>query len=420
MGVARCNTLSELCETLKLFHKFRALKGDKISLMGPSGGDMAMIGDMSDKLSINYSPIPKDIVKKLKKINHKGVIISNPFDLQTYNWNDPVSIKKTFDLMFKANFNLVGLMLDFPNIEECDIIEWNNIVDKFLLSSKGKNKQGIIFSSLPDTFPKEIREKCLKAGVVPLQGLNETLFAIHSSILIGKAWSKYNKIKIFKPADKNYNLPKTYSEYDSKKILNKYGISIPKSIISPASKVLRNYKKINYPLVLKINSKNILHKTEINGVFTNINSKIELRRSLKHLSKIGEEILIEKMIKDKVIEMIVGIKIDDQFGPVIIIGAGGEYTELFQDSVTLLMPLTKSIILKAINNLKICKLLKGYRGKPKGDINALTNTIMKLAKFAEKNASKLIEVDINPLIIRPKNKGVIAADALIHYLDEIN
>jgi len=60
--------------------------------------------------------------------------------------------------MFKANFNLVGLMLDFPNIEECDIIEWNNIVDKFLLSSKGKNKQGIIFSSLPDTFPKEIRE----------------------------------------------------------------------------------------------------------------------------------------------------------------------------------------------------------------------------------------------------------------------
>ena len=420
MGVARCNTLSELCETLKLFHKFRALKGDKIAFMGPSGGDMAMIGDMSDKLSINYSPIPKEIIKKLKKVNHKGVIVSNPFDLQTYNWNDPESIKKTFDLMFKANFNLIGLMLDFPNIEECDIIEWNNIVDKFLLSSKGKNKQGVIFSSLPDTFPKEIREKCLKAGVVPLQGLNETLFAIHSSILIGKAWSKYNKIKIFKPANKNHNLPKTYSEYDSKKILNKYGISIPKSIISPVSKVIRNYKKINYPLVMKINSKNIFHKTEVNGVFTNINSKIEILRSLKHLSKFGEEILIEKMIEDNIIEMIVGIKIDDQFGPVIVIGAGGEYTELLKDSVTLLMPLTKSIILKAINNLKISKLLKGYRGKPKADINALTNTIMKLAKFAEKNSSKLIEVDINPLIVRTKNKGVVAVDALIHYLDEIN
>ena len=420
MGVARCNTLSELCETLKLFHKFRALKGNKIAIMGPSGGDMAMIGDMSDKLSINYSPIPKDIVRKLKKVNHKGVIVSNPFDLQTYNWNDPESIKKTFDLMFKANFNLVGLMLDFPNIDECDIIEWKNIVDKFLLSAKGKNKQGVIFSSLPDTFPKELREKCLKVGVVPLQGLNESLFAIHSSILIGQAWSKHNKIKIFKPNDKNFNLPKTYSEYDSKKILNKYGINIPKLIVTTSSKVITNYIKINFPLVMKINSKNIFHKTEVNGVFTNINSKIEIHRSLKHLSKLGKEILIEKMIKDKIIEMIVGIKIDDQFGPVIVIGAGGEHTELFEDTVTLLMPLTKTIVLKAINNLKISKLLKGYRGKPKADINALVSTIIKLAKFAEKNASKLIEVDINPLIVRPKNKGVVAADALIHYLDEIN
>ena len=133
---------------------------------------------------------------------------------------------------------------------------------------------------------------------------------------------------------------------------------------------------------MKINSKNIFHKTEVNGVFTNNNSKIEIHRSLKHLSKLGKEILIEKMIKDKIIEMIVGIKIDDQFGPVIVIGAGGEYTELFEDSVTLLMPLTKTIVLKAINNLKISKLLKGYRGKPKADINALVNTIMKLAKFA--------------------------------------
>ena len=83
------------------------------------------------------------------------------------------------------------------------------------------------------------------------------------------------------------------------------------------------------------------------------------------------------------------------------------------------MPLTKSIVLDAINSLKISKLLYGYRGKAKGDINALIETILKLGKFAEKNASSLIEVDINPLIISTKGKGVIAADALIHYLEEI-
>ena len=88
--------------------------------------------------------------------------------------------------------------------------------------------------------------------------------------------------------------------------------------------------------------------------------------------------------------------------------------------MTLLLPLKRSIVLNAINNLKISKLLNGYRGKAKGDIKSLVETILKLGKFAEKNASSLVEVDINPLIISSKGKGVIAADALIHYLDEIN
>ena len=83
------------------------------------------------------------------------------------------------------------------------------------------------------------------------------------------------------------------------------------------------------------------------------------------------------MIQDKIAEMIIGIKIDNQFGPVIIIGSGGIYTELVRDSVTLLLPLTKNIILKAINKLKIIKLLKGYRGKPKGDIGDLSSNNFK-------------------------------------------
>ena len=419
LGAARCNTLAELCETLKLFHTIGVLKGNKIAIMGPSGGDMAMAGDKSEGLAINYSPIPKKIVKNLEKVNHKGVIISNPFDLQTYNWNDPKSLRKTFDLMFKANFDLIGLMLDFPNVEDCDITEWEDIVDEYILSAKLKKKRAAIIASLPETLPKHIRDKCLKSGIVPLQGLKESLYAIHCSILTGQAWSKFNLLKVFKSNNKIRSLKKTYSEYQSKKILRGYGIGIPKSILSNIKQAVADSKKIGFPLVMKINSNQILHKTEIKGVFTNINSETEIKKSLKHLSKLGNEILIEKMIQDQVTEMIIGIKIDDQFGPVIIVGSGGIYTELMNDSVTLLLPLKKSIIIKSINDLKISKLLKGLRGKPKGDIQATVQAIMKLGKFAEKNASRLIEVDINPLIVRPKGKGVVAADALIHYLEDI-
>ena len=419
LGATRCNTLAELCETLKLFHTIGVLKGNKIAIMGPSGGDMAMAGDKSEGLAINYSPIPKKIVKNLEKVNHKGVIISNPFDLQTYNWNDPKSLRKTFDLMFKANFDLIGLMLDFPNVEDCDITEWEDIVDEYILSAKLKKKRAAIIASLPETLPKHIRDKCLKSGIVPLQGLKESLYAIHCSILTGQAWSKFNLLKVFKSNNKIRSLKKTYSEYQSKKILRGYGIGIPKSILSNIKQAVADSKKIGFPLVMKINSNQILHKTEIKGVFTNVNSETEVKKNLKYLSKLGNEILIEKMIQDQVTEMIIGIKIDDQFGPVIIVGAGGIYTELMNDSVTLLLPLKKSIILKAINDLKISKLLNGLRGKPEGDIQAIVQVIMKLGKFAEKNASRLIEADINPLIVRPKGKGVIAADALIHYLEDI-
>ena len=419
LGATRCNTLAELCETLKMFHIVGPLKGNQIAIMGPSGGDMAMIGEMSEGLSINYSPIPKNIVNNLKKVNHKDVIISNPFDLQTYNWNDPKLLKKSFDLMFKTNFNLVGLMLDFPNLDECDIFEWETIVDNFLLSAKEKNKYAAIITSLPETLPKHIRDKCLKSGVVPLQGLKESLYAIHCSILTGQAWSKFNLLKLFKSNKKTRFLKKTYTEYQSKIILKKYGIKIPKNILSNLKRAVADSKKIGFPIVMKINSNQIIHKTEIKGVFTNINSENEVKKSIKHLSKYGKEILIENMIQDKVTELIIGIKIDDQFGPVIIVGAGGIYTELLNDSATLLLPLKKSIILKAINNLKISKLLKGYRGKPKGDIEAIVQTIMKLGTFVEKNVTRLIEVDINPLIVRTKGKGVIAADALIHYLEDI-
>ena len=242
LGATRCNTLAELCETLKLFHTIGVLKGNKIAIMGPSGGDMAMVGDKSEGLAINYSPIPKKIVKNLEKVNHKGVIISNPFDLQTYNWNDPKSLRKTFDLMFKANFDLIGLMLDFPNIEDCDITEWEDIVDEYILSAKLKKKRAAIIASLPETLPKHIRDKCLKSGIVPLQGLKESLYAIHCSILTGQAWSKFNLLKVFKSNNKIRSLKKTYSEYQSKRILRDYGIGIPKSILSNLKQAVADSK----------------------------------------------------------------------------------------------------------------------------------------------------------------------------------
>ena len=364
-----------------------------------------------EKLSINYSNISKTITKKLKKVNHEGVIISNPFDLQTYNWNDPENLEKTFKLIFKTNFALNALMLDLPNIEDCDTEEWDAIVDKFIKSSKIK-KNGAIISSLSDTLPKYLREKCLKYNVVPLQGMSESLLAISNAIKIGKVWKNFADIKIPEKIPNLKKKIKTYSEYESKLILKKNKIPIPKSLVTNKKNILRDSKKIGFPLVAKINSNKVFHKTEIGGVVTNINSEKELK---KKTNKFTGNILIEKMITDNVFEMIIGIKNDNEFGPTIILGAGGIYTELFKDTTTLLLPLTKRMIVEEIKKLKFSKILFGFRGKNSGDLDALVSSILKIAKFAENNYDKISEVDINPLIVCKKGKGVFAVDALIHY-----
>ncbi len=416
MGVARCETLSELTELLKYFHTHGVISNDQISIMGPSGGDMAMLGDAAETLNLKFGKIKPQIKTDLKKVNHSGVIVSNPFDMQTYNWNDPDNIEKSFNIFFKNNFSSISLMLDFPNMEKCDTDEWDAIVDKFIKVAK-KYKNGSLISSLSDTMPKHIRDKCINNGISPLQGMKEALFTIKKAIEIGSIWKNESAVKNYKikKKKKNKNI-KTYSEFESKKFLKKIGIKTPKGIISNKIKLKKDSAKIGFPLVAKIHSNQIFHKSEHNGVITNIKNINELVSKTK---KFKNQILLEQMVKDSLIEILIGIKIDDEFGPVIVIGAGGIYTELIRETKTLLLPLTKKDIQNELKNMKIGKILFGYRNQDRADIDSLIKTILSLSKFAEKNINKLHEIEINPLIVCKKNKGVFAVDALIHYFEEL-
>ncbi|MDC0216847.1 acetate--CoA ligase family protein [Alphaproteobacteria bacterium] len=414
MGVARCETLSELTELLKYFHTHGVISNDQISIMGPSGGDMAMLGDAAETLNLKFGKIKPKIRDDLKKVNHPGIIVSNPFDMQTYNWNDPDNIEKTFKIFFKNNFSSISLMLDFPNMEKCDTDEWDAIVNKFIKIAK-KYKNGSLISSLSDTMPKHIRDKCINNGISPLQGMKEALFTIKKAIEIGSIWKNESAVKNYKVKRKNKNI-KTYSEFESKKILKKIGIRIPKGIISDKIKLKIDSAKIGFPLVAKIHSNTIFHKSEHNGVKTNIKNFNELISKTKTFKN---QILLEKMVKDSLTEILIGIKIDDEFGPVIVIGAGGIYTELIRETKTLLLPLTKKDIHNELKNMKIGKILFGYRNQDRADIDSLIKTILSLSKFAEKNINKLHEIEINPLLVCKKNKGVFAVDALIHYFEEL-
>jgi hypothetical protein len=131
---------------------------------------------------------------------------------------------------------------------------------------------------------------------------------------------------------------------------------------------------------------------------------------------LSDSILVEEMVRDGVAEVLIGVSVDPQFGQVLVLGAGGVLTELLQDSASLLPPFTPAAIAAALMQLGIGKLLGGYRGRPPADVAALVATAMACARYAEANVDRLLELDINPVIVRPQGHGAVAVDALIRLL----
>jgi acyl-CoA synthetase (NDP forming) len=127
----------------------------------------------------------------------------------------------------------------------------------------------------------------------------------------------------------------------------------------------------------------------------------------------AERFLIEKQVTNAVAELIIGVKRDPSFGLVLVIGAGGILVEMVKDAASLLLPTDRAAVERAIRGLKMAKLLGGYRGKPAGDVESVVDAVMAIAGFAEAHRDRLLELDVNPLLVLPRGQGAVAVDALI-------
>ncbi|MER8576908.1 acetate--CoA ligase family protein [Mesorhizobium sp. M1374] len=126
--------------------------------------------------------------------------------------------------------------------------------------------------------------------------------------------------------------------------------------------------------------------------------------------------LVEKMVKDGIGELLVGIRRVDLMGLALTVGMGGTEAELLRDTATILLPASRATIAEAVRSLKLYKLLDGWRGRPQGDVEAAVDAIQKLAQFAISSGERFIEAEINPLIVRPSGHGAVAVDAIMRFV----
>jgi len=215
---------------------------------------------------------------------------------------------------------------------------------------------------------------------------------------------------------------KVITEEESKNILKRYGISVPPyALVTSADEAVKAAKKIGFPLVMKVVSPQILHKTDVGGVKVGIDNVQDVKKTFNDMfgrlsKKKGvhvKGILLEKMVP-KGVELIVGIQNDSQFGPVIMTGMGGIMTEVMKDVAFRMLPITTSDAKSMLNELKGSKLLKGFRGSEPIDLNMVAKMLVQIGKLGTENADFINSIDFNPVVVYPKSHYVVDAKIILN------
>jgi succinyl-CoA synthetase beta subunit len=264
---------------------------------------------------------------------------------------------------------------------------------------------------------RPIRERCLAGGVVPLQGQREALEALDLCAGIGLSWSSEPQVRLLCPARAGAESV-MLAEYEAKSAVAAFGVSIPRSRVCAPAQAAAAADAIGYPVVIKAAGNTLQHKSDLGGVVLNIRGPDQAREAAQRLAGLSDTLLVEQMVNDGVAEVLIGMTVDAQFGQLLVLGAGGTLTELLRDTVALLPPFTADAIRNAIGRLSMAKLLAGYRGGPAGDIDALIDIALACTRYAQAHLDRLVELDLNPVIVRPAGRGAVAVDALIRLAKE--
>jgi len=411
-GVARCDSLGTLCETLKIFHCGGPLHGRRVLVMGASGGDMAMTADNSRSLRLEFPPFPPASEASLREILSERVTVANPFDFHTYIWFDRVRMRRMFSIAQRSGFDAVAFMIDCPPEGQADPSAYLSGIEQFIGASPGSESRAALICSLPESLPAPTREQCLAAGVVPLQGQREGLEALDLAGGVGEAWRGGARLELRRPQVVPQRV-RALSEHQAKTALAAHGVRVPRAALVRCGDAAAAAETLGFPVVMKASGESLEHKSEVGGVVLNVRSRAEAAQAAQRLAQLSDTLLVEEMVSDGVAEILIGITVDPQFGQLLVLGAGGVLTELLRDSVTLLPPFDAASIEAALARLRIGALLNGFRGRPPGDVPALVQTALACARYAQANLDALAELDINPVIVRARGAGAVAVDALI-------
>ncbi|MCC8942898.1 acetate--CoA ligase family protein [Bradyrhizobium sp. Arg68] len=427
-GVIRVRGLDELIETTECFVHAHPPKGNRLAAVSLSGGKRGLLIDAFYSAGLNFAPLSENASGQLAKMLGPGSIVGNPLDAGFAAVVDPSVYMKSIKIMIDdPDTDVVIIDSELPKAPH-EMRERNlRIVNEMAGQA---NKPVIYISAMSigfTEFTKGLRKTLPNVAV--MQGLDRAVGAIKALIEYAGLRKEVPDIVSSSKASARAVLEKTLKaangaaaldEVASKALLKAYGIPISKEAVAQtAAEAVKIAKQIGFPVVAKVVSPDILHKSDIGGVVLNLGNAAEVKKAfnditarvkkLKGKPKL-EGILIAQQVKAD-LELVVGASLDAEMGPVVLFGTGGVDIELMKDVALAGAPLDAAEAKQLIAKTKAGVKLKGYRGKPALHEPSAVKALVGLSNLMADANGRIASVDVNPFLIN--SKLGVAVDGLI-------
>ena len=424
VGIIEVGDMEEAADFVRTLLGQPPAAGKNVAVMGGTGGSAVVFCDAADAYGLTLARLAPATMNVLRENLPSVASLDNPVDYAAGFIND-----KTAQRFQRA----VEAVLADPGIHQLGLLFATVIgragwlgAQALAEASRHYRKPIFMFSSVPRETAPEMFEALEQAGIPNLRSVNRLAKAMSmlADYAQARQRSKQTEAVAAAPAPAVV-LPAAsgaLDEHESKEVLRAFGIPVTADRWLPAEAVTpKDVAGLCFPVALKVVSRDIAHKSDIGGVRLDIADDAQLvvasAEMLKSVRQSAPQavlsgLLVSPMIGDG-IETIVGVVSDPVFGPVVAFGMGGVYAETLKDLTYRLAPFDVETARVMIRELRASPIFDGLRGQPPRDVDALAVALASVSQMAWTMRDRLAELDINPMLVRPRGAGVVAADALV-------
>ncbi len=430
LGLIRVDDLDEMFETAALLCtlKGRLPRGNGVFAVTLSGGVISLLADVGEGTDLRFPAWSAQGEKVVRGLLSSYSNVNNPLDAWGSGRIEEFYETCLLTAAAEPEADVVLVVQDVPpGMAQRQVDQYAIVARAAAAAAQKTDKPVILLNNASTGFHPEIKKILDAGGVAAVQGTREGLRAIANAVRFGSCGAPEESgvsRDAFLPLPPHTG--HTLTEYQSKQLLREYDIPCTREILCTDEEAcVRAAGEIGYPVVMKVMSPQIMHKTEAGVIAVGVKDAGDVRgryRALldnaRHFAPDAQidGILVQEMAEKPVAEVILGVTRDPQFGPAVVYGTGGIWVEVLKDSALALPPLSRQEALRMIQSTKGYRLLAGFRGMPRADVEALADTLVKLGRLAAEGADKVAGLDINPLLVYPEGRGVLAVDALIELL----